>query len=104
MRCGAVPAAALMLALAAAPAHAQKTHVVVIEGMVFVPSTLTVRRGDKVVWRNRDLVPHTATAAGRFDTGNIAAGKSRTRVVKLSGRHDYVCTYHPGMKASVVVQ
>ena len=100
-------AAVTALALAAASpgiARAEK-HVVTIENMAFAPSTLTVKRGDTVVWRNKDIVPHTATAAGRFDSGNIAPNKSWTHVMKApAGRYDYACTYHPGMKASIVVQ
>ncbi|MEJ8839145.1 cupredoxin domain-containing protein [Ramlibacter sp. AN1133] len=80
------------------------THTVTIEGMKFVPGTVTVKRGDKVVWQNKDMVPHTATAKGRFDSGNIAAGKSFSRAMTKAGRYDYVCTFHPGMKAVVVVQ
>ena len=75
-----------------------------IESMAFAPSTITLKRGEKVVWRNADLVPHTATAAGRFDSGNIAPGKSWTYTAGEPGRYDYVCTYHPGMKAALVVQ
>ena len=87
-----------------------ETHVVTIEGMAFTPATLTVKRGDSVVWRNKDLVPHTATATatgapkGRFDSGNIAAGKSWAHVMRTAGHLDYVCAYHPGMKASLEVQ
>ena len=75
-----------------------------IEGMQFVPATLTVRRGDKVVWQNKDVVPHTATAKGKFDSGHIATGGNWSHAMKKAGRHDYVCTFHPGMKAVVVVQ
>ena len=38
-------------------------HVVEIRGMAFHPEALEVRRGDTVVWINRDMVPHTATTA-----------------------------------------
>jgi plastocyanin len=82
---------------------AAATHTVKIEGMQYAPATLTVRRGDTVVWENRDVVPHTATAKGTFDSGNIATGKRWSGAMKKVGRHDYVCTFHPGMKATVVV-
>lgn len=97
--------AGLVLAAALLPlgAHAE-THTVTIEGMKFQPEVLTVKRGDTVVWRNRDIVPHTATATGLFDSGAIANGKSWSYVANKAGRHDYVCTYHPGMKATLVVQ
>ena len=79
-------------------------HVVTIEGMQFHPATLTVKAGDRVTWRNLDLVPHTATAAGVFDSGAIAPGKTWTWTAHAKGSHAYVCTYHLGMKATVVVE
>jgi plastocyanin len=93
-----VTAAALPVAAAAA------THTVTIEGMKFAPETLTVKKGDRVVWKNKDVVPHTATAKGAFDSRSIAAGKSWSYVARKPGRHGYVCTFHPGMKATLVVQ
>ena len=79
-------------------------HVVTIEGMKMAPTVVTVRTGDTIVWRNKDLVPHTATAAGTFDSGEIAAGKSWSWTARKPGRHAYVCTYHPGMQGMVIVQ
>ena len=83
---------------------ASETHTVSVDGMRFEPETLTVRRGDTVVWHNKDIVPHTVTAAGRFDSGQITAGASWSWTAGQAGRSEYVCTYHPGMKAAVVVQ
>lgn len=81
-----------------------RTHEVSIEGMVFAPANLTVRRGDTVRWRNKDLVPHTVTAAGRFDSGTLAPNGSWTRTLDVPGRYDYVCAFHPTMKATLVVE
>lgn len=92
-----------VLAAAALPVAAA-THTVTIEGMKFVPETLTVKKGDRIVWNNRDVVPHTATAKGAFDSRSIAAGKRWSHVARKAGRHAYVCTFHPGMKATLVVQ
>lgn len=91
-------------ALAFCGAAAAATHVVTIEGMKFEPAVVTVRAGDTVVWQNKDLVPHTATATGLFDSGPIAAGKRWSWTARKAGRHGYVCTYHPGMQGSVVVR
>lgn len=98
--------AALALALlAGGPAAWAATHTVIIEGMQFQPSALTVKRGDRVVWVNHDVVPHTATAAGQvFGSPAIAPGASWVATVNKPGRHDYVCTLHPTMKASLVVK
>ncbi|HSW16139.1 MAG TPA: cupredoxin family copper-binding protein [Ramlibacter sp.] len=96
-------------ALGALACHAQgagapRVHVVTIEAMVFSPATLKVRRGDTVEWRNKDLVPHTATAAGAFDSGNLAPGKSWSRPMTTAGTQAYVCAYHPTMKGSLIVE
>jgi plastocyanin len=99
-----VRALAVVAALLALPGAAWcATHVVTIEGMVFEPAVLTVKRGDRVVWQNKDVVPHTVTAAGQFDSKLIAADARWSWTARASGRHDYVCTFHPGMKGTVVV-
>src|SRR6187551_3393709 len=84
---------------------APRVHTVLIEGMRYQPEGLTVAAGDTVVWVNRDMVPHTATsAAGRFDSNEIAPGKSWTHTVSVTGDFDYLCTYHPLMKAVLRVR
>ena len=93
--------AGLALAL---PVAAGETRTITIEGMRFAPASLTVKQGDTVVWENRDLVVHTATAGGAFDSGPIAAGKTWRLVAKKAGRLEYVCTLHPTMKATLVVE
>ena len=97
-------AAALVAALWLPAWAAAAERVVTIEGMQMQPATITVHPGDRVTWRNADLVPHTATAAGRFDSRAIAPGKSWSWTARAKGRHDYVCTYHPGMKGTVIVE
>jgi len=94
----------LALALAASAALAASTHEVKIEGMQFSPATVAVQHGDTVTWRNNDLVPHTATAAGQFDSGNIAPGKAWSRKMDRPGGYDYICSYHPGMKGRIEVK
>jgi len=83
---------------------APRTHVVVIDGMRFVPESLSVRRGDRVVWRNRDLVPHTATASKVFDSGSIAASASWSTVLRQRGTLAYVCSVHPTMTGTLKVE
>jgi plastocyanin len=85
-------------------ASAPQTHTIVIEGMQFNPASLTVRRGDRIVWRNNDLVPHTATAKGVFDSGAIAPNDSWTYVAGTPGGLPYVCAFHPTMTAALTVQ
>ncbi|WP_372341649.1 cupredoxin domain-containing protein [Achromobacter insolitus] len=109
----AVAALCAGLALAGGPASAQQApsgtqlaeHVVTIEGMQFMPATLTVKRGDKVTWINKDLVPHTATASSKaFDSGVIASGASWTYTVREEGSSAYVCLFHPTMQGTLIAQ
>jgi len=83
---------------------APKTHVVTIENMRFSPDALTVQRGDRVVWINKDLFAHTATAVSKaFDSHNIEPNASWTYVAGKPGEYDYVCALHPTMKARLTV-
>jgi plastocyanin len=90
-------------AAGSAPAPA-RTHVIEIRGFGFEPAALEAAPGDTVVWINRDVVPHTATANDRaWDTGNIAAGASAQRVLR-SGDAEYFCLYHLTMKGRLSVR
>jgi len=83
----------------------KKTYTVTMEGMKFQPAVLTVAPGDTVVWVNKDLVAHTATAPdGTFDSKLIAPDKSWKLTVRTPGNFVYTCTYHPAMKATLKVE
>jgi plastocyanin len=79
------------------------THTITIENMQFQPATLTVRLGDSIVWVNKDLFPHTATAAG-FDSAQIAPGGSWKYRTRKKGEMAYACSLHPTMTAVVNVK
>jgi plastocyanin len=82
-----------------------KTHTVTMENMRFQPETLTVTRGDTIVWVNKDLVPHTATSkAGGFDSEVIQVKESWRFTVRKEGDFAYVCTFHPTMTAMLRVK
>jgi plastocyanin len=80
------------------------THTVTIEGLRFQPEVLTVNAGDTVVWVNKDLFVHTATSKGVFDSRDLASGASWSYTPGEAGAFAYVCTYHPTMKATLVVR
>lgn len=99
---GALLALCLVTSATAGPG---KTYTVTIENMQFNPQELTVHRGDRIVWVNKDLFPHTATAArNAFDSGSIAAGASWRYVAVRKGEYPYGCSFHPTMKARLTVQ
>jgi len=44
------------------------------------------------------------TAKGTFDSSSIAAGATWQYTAAKNGRFDYVCAFHPTMKATLVVE
>ena len=88
------------------PPRVPRSHVIEIRGMAFQPAELTVMRGDTVVWINRDIVPHTATAPGKrgWDTGTLNQAKSGRVVLRDAGTVHYVCQLHPTMRGTLIVR
>ena len=87
-----------------APAAEARNHRVAIENMKFTPEALEVKVGDTVIWTNKDIVPHTATATQKaFDSGPIATNAEFKFRAKRAGELAYVCLFHPTMKATVKV-
>ena len=81
------------------------THAVTIENMQFNPAQLTVHPGDRIVFTNKDLFPHTVTADdGAFDSHSIAPNATWSYRAKQAGKHAYKCTYHSTMTGTVIVQ
>jgi amicyanin len=78
---------------------------VTIADFNFAPATITVDVGDTVTWNNNGPTPHSATAKdGSFDTGILRKGQSGSHTFDQAGTYSYICTPHPFMKGTVVVQ
>jgi len=100
-------AASLCLGPAAGTADAAKgtVHTVTIDAMKYLPDRLTVHSGETVVWVNKDLFPHTVTeVSGRFDSHEIKPNASWRYVAKKRGEFAYVCSLHPSMKGTLLVE
>lgn len=84
---------------------AARTHTIEMRRMAFHPETLTVTRGDTIVWINRDIVPHTATAVDGppWDTGRLLRGAAGHYVPRRAGRVAYTCTLHPSMRGTLLI-
>ena len=95
--------AASSVAVALPEAARARTHTIVMEKMRFGPSPSGVRVGDTIVWVNRDLFRHTATARNRSFDVDLAPGTSGRTVLRAAGRFPYVCRFHPGMTGLLTV-
>jgi plastocyanin len=89
-------------------AKAQKhpTRTLLIKNFSFKPANITIKRGTKVRWINKDSTAHTATANnGRsFDSGRLGKGQSYTHTFKSVGKKPYHCEIHPDMKGTITVK
>ena len=83
------------------------------------PERLTVPPGTRVTWQQRDAGVHTVTSGvvedaaggvdakpdGRFDSGEIATGKSFAFTFADAGTYPYFCAIHPAtMRGAVTVE
>ena len=104
MRLRVPPIALAVLLLPTPPATAApRTHTVVIDAMKFGPMPAGVKPGDRIVWINKDMFRHTATAKdGSFDV-DLMPGARAASVVKRAGAIPVICRYHPGMRATLKV-
>ena len=111
---GALVVLSTLFAVSVAGAHkhptakAQKhpTRTLLIKNFSFKPANITIKRGTKVRWINKDMDPHTATANnGRsFDSGRLGKGQRYKHTFKSVGKKWYHCKIHPHMRGSVVVK
>ena len=85
--------------------NAGKRHVIEMRELGFRPPTLVIAAGDTVVWINRDIVPHTATAESEsWDSKIIAPDESWEMVPTKIGSQPYICSLHPSMLGTLEVR
>ncbi len=80
--------------------------VIEIENFEFVSSGDNVLRpGDTVVWINRDLAPHTATAKDKsWDSGPLEKDQSWQMTVGAETTLGYFCRFHPTMEGVLEIK
>jgi plastocyanin len=89
---------------AAADSLAAST-IVMARDFMFAPAALTVDAGATVTWTNKDDEPHTVVSdAGLFRSGALDTGESFSFKFDRPGTYRYVCSIHPRMVGTIVVQ
>jgi putative membrane protein len=80
-------------------------HTATIDGTAFMPKRISVKVGDSVTWTNKDPFAHTVTSrAAGFDSKTMASGASWTYRATRAGEFPYVCTLHPTMTGTLIVE
>jgi plastocyanin len=86
-----------------ADANAPMVAHLAMKNMKFSPTTIEIKEGDTIEWKNDDITPHTATSPA-FDSGPIDSDKSWRHTFTEAGNFPYGCTFHPEMKGTVIVK
>jgi plastocyanin len=97
-------AAALFLAIAAAAIASE--HVVVQKEKNFSVTTLAVRTGDTILFKNDDPVVHNLFAKSEVKTFNVTQdpGEETPITTDTAGSFVVRCAIHPKMKLTVKVE
>lgn len=73
---------------------------------LFSPATVTIKKGDTLVFENDDDVVHnimSSTAGSEFNLGAQKPGAKVSQVFAKSGEIAVICAIHPRMKLTVNV-
>lgn len=75
-----------------------------IQNMAFTPSTITVAAGTTVIWTNKDPMDHNVTSdPALFASPSMSTGTTYSFNFANAGTYNYICTIHPTMKGTVIV-
>ena len=80
---------------------------VTIDNFTFSPAEITVAPGTRVVWTNRDDIPHTVTGADGqpvMRSQPLDTGDRYSFTFAKPGAYHYFCSLHPHMQGTVVVR
>lgn len=94
---------ALLLASPAAVA-APRTFTIVINQLKFSPAPAVLHQGDVIIWVNRDILRHSATAGDHSFDLDLAPGARGQTIMKKKGPIPFSCRYHPGMRGVLQVR
>jgi plastocyanin len=92
---------------AAAAASGGGEAAISVDNFTFSPPLLTVAAGTRVVWTNRDDIPHTIV--GTDDPRTLRSPPLDTDdtfafTFAAPGQYRYFCSLHPHMQGTVVVR
>lgn len=73
------------------------------DGLKFKPSTLCVKAGQEVLFKNSETAVHTVDIEGKNESGTMKKGDEFRWTPPQAGTFDITCEFHPQMKAIVTV-
>ncbi len=93
----------------AEPAYVGRTIEISIEKMAFSNETITIKKGDTIVWTNNDVNAHTVTvtqgpAPDKFDSNLLRQGQTFSHTFDIPSTYLYKCSLHPVMRGKIIVE
>jgi plastocyanin len=74
-----------------------------IKDSAFKPAQVTIKKGSRVIWTNKDSVPHSIKSA-IFNSQILSQEQSFSFVFNEAGTFDYSCSIHPSMTGKIIVE
>jgi plastocyanin len=106
--------AAISMTVSAAPneasgeRHSTSTPITItIDAFQFQPDKIRIKRGQRVIFINKDEVPHTVTpdkSTHFAPSGIIKGGEQHEVLFDSAGVQSYSCDFHPSMRGRVIVK
>ena|SRR4249920_1321738 len=85
----------------------EKDAQVVIENMGYHPASITITKGSKVTWTDKQsFIPHDVVSDedGLFDSGNLHKDDTFSHTFNDAGTFTYYCSHHKKMHGTVIVK
>ena len=79
-------------------------HAIEMSQMKFDPAELKVKKGDKVVFVNHDMVAHDVTEESKKAWNSSPMADGQTWILVATETVNYYCSLHPVMKGKIVVE
>jgi len=81
-----------------------KVYTVEIKDMKFIPEDITVKKGDTIIWINKDMVTHDVTeeVSKAWSSGPIQSGGSWK--MPVTDEANYYCSIHMVMKGKIELE
>lgn len=93
-----------LLPVAVPATAAPHSYTVVIDKLKFGPLPAKLHKGDSIIWVNKDLFRHSATATDHSFDVDLMPGKSAKTVLDKTGSIAFMCRYHPNMRGVLQVK
>jgi plastocyanin len=72
----------------------------------FFPPTLEIKKGDMVIWKNQDTIPHRVVSkiGDKFDSKNLVKGQNFTIIFTNDSEIDYYDIYYPYLIGKISIE